>query len=421
MTVTPALRFGLFGTGHWAAQTHAAALSAAPEARLVGVWGRDPAKTAAVAARYGIAAYDDADALLDDVDAVSIALPPEVQVPLAVRAARAGRHLLLEKPIALSATSADELAAAVTSSGVASVVFFTNRFVPAVEQVLRDAIAAGGWHGARGTVLSSIFGDGSPYAGSGWRRASGGLWDLGPHVLSLVLPVLGPATDVTAVEGPYQTAHVLVRHSGGAVSAMTLSVDVPQASSEVDIAILGDRGVTHLPVASVEPVPALARAVAELARAAAGRSGGHACDVRFGWEVNAVLSAAAESAVTGRTVRVQSSPSTPASASTAPSSARDVIPSLGNIRYRWYPTVRWDTSRRSPISRLDSPSSTIRAICCSCAVSCPNRPLRETSARWRSPEARSSASARSRQARAPIASRMSRAVRRCSRDRASWR
>lgn len=191
MTVTPALRFGLFGTGHWAAQTHAAALSAAPEARLVGVWGRDPAKTAAVAARYGIAAYDDADALLDDVDAVSIALPPEVQVPLAVRAARAGRHLLLEKPIALSATSADELAAAVTSSGVASVVFFTNRFVPAVEQVLRDAIAAGGWHGARGTVLSSIFGDGSPYAGSGWRRASGGLWDLGPHVLSLVLPVLG--------------------------------------------------------------------------------------------------------------------------------------------------------------------------------------------------------------------------------------
>jgi predicted dehydrogenase len=309
MTVTPALRFGLFGTGYWAAQTHAAALSGAPEARLVGVWGRDPGKTAAVAATYGIAAYEDADALLSDVDAVSIAVPPQVQVPLAIRAARSGRHLLLEKPVALSAADADELLAAVTGSGVASVVFFTNRFVPAVEQVLRDAIAAGGWHGARGTVLFSVFGDGSPYAESAWRRTWGGLWDLGPHVLSLVLPVLGSATHVTAVQGPHQTSYALVRHEGGAVTAMTLSLDVPRASSELDIAFLGEEGAVRLPVASADPVAALARAAAELSRAAAGLSGGHACDVRFGWEVSAVLSAAAESAVTGRTVPVQFSPS----------------------------------------------------------------------------------------------------------------
>jgi hypothetical protein len=115
---------------------------------------------------------------------------------------------------------------------------------------------------------------------------------------------------------------------------MTLSLDVPQPSSELDIALLGDRGIARLPVASAEPVPALARAAVELARAAAGLSAGHACDVLFGWQVNAVLSAAAESARLGRTVAVQSSPSTPASASTAPSSAREVMPSLGNIRYR---------------------------------------------------------------------------------------
>jgi predicted dehydrogenase len=89
MAGTPSLRFGLFGTGYWAGQVHAAALSLAPEARFVGVWGRDRARTAAIAAPYGIAAYDDADALLGDVDAVSIALPPDVQVPLVVRAARA--------------------------------------------------------------------------------------------------------------------------------------------------------------------------------------------------------------------------------------------------------------------------------------------------------------------------------------------
>jgi hypothetical protein len=51
---------------------------------------------------------------------------------------------------------------------------------------------------------------------------------------------------------------------------MTLSLDVPQPSSELDIAFLGDRGIARLPVASAEPVPALARAAVEVARAADG-------------------------------------------------------------------------------------------------------------------------------------------------------
>ena len=49
------------------------------------------------------------------------------------------------------------------SGPVMSVVFFTSRFVPVVDEALRDAAAAGGWYGARGTALSSIFGNGSPY------------------------------------------------------------------------------------------------------------------------------------------------------------------------------------------------------------------------------------------------------------------
>jgi predicted dehydrogenase len=305
MAGIPKLRFGLFGTGYWAGQVHAAALTAAREARLVGVWGRDRFRTAAIAAPYGVAAYDDADALIEDVDAVSIALPPDVQVEVAVRAARAGRHLLLGKPLALSASGAADLLGAVSSAGVASVVFFTSRFVPAVDEVLRDAAATGGWYGARGTVLSSHFGNGSPYAKSTWRRAGGGLWGHGPHMMSLFLPVLGPAEEVTAVQGRYQTSHLLVRHAGGAVSALTVSLTVPKASTALDAAFLGDSGVAHLPIGGAAPVPALARAAGELTRAAAGVSGGHPCDVRFGWEVNAVLTAAAESIATGRGVAVR--------------------------------------------------------------------------------------------------------------------
>src|SRR3712207_1241797 len=128
------MRFGLLGTGPWAALTQAPGLAAHPDAEFVGVWGRNPDKAAALAQRHGAAAYPELDALLVDVDAVAVALPPEVQAELATRAARAGKHLLLDKPIALTGAAADELAGEVTSRGVASVVFFTNRFMPEIEE-----------------------------------------------------------------------------------------------------------------------------------------------------------------------------------------------------------------------------------------------------------------------------------------------
>src|SRR4051812_50068258 len=100
------MRFAVLGTGHWARAVHAAALAGHPSAQLVGVWGRDPAKAKAVGAEFDVAGYAHLDALLGDVDAVAIALPPDVQAPLAVRAAEAGKHLLLEKPIALDVAAA---------------------------------------------------------------------------------------------------------------------------------------------------------------------------------------------------------------------------------------------------------------------------------------------------------------------------
>jgi predicted dehydrogenase len=106
------VRFGLFGTGYWAAEVHAAALAAAADAQFVGVWGRDPAKAAGLAQRYGCRAYDDVDVLIADVDAVDVALPPAVQAPIAARAAAAGRHLLLDKPLALSSAAADQVVSA---------------------------------------------------------------------------------------------------------------------------------------------------------------------------------------------------------------------------------------------------------------------------------------------------------------------
>lgn len=138
------LRFGLFGTGHWAAETHAAAIGAHPGAELAGVWGRNPDKAADLARRHGVPVFTEIDALIDACDAVAVALPPDVQADIAVRAATAGRHLLLDKPLALTLADADRVVAAAAQSGVASVVFFTQRFHPNVTGFLASTAAAGG-------------------------------------------------------------------------------------------------------------------------------------------------------------------------------------------------------------------------------------------------------------------------------------
>ncbi|MEU1791999.1 Gfo/Idh/MocA family oxidoreductase [Streptomyces sparsogenes] len=295
------MRFGLLGTGHWAAETQGAALAAHPEAELAGVWGRDPAKARALADRYGTRAYDRADDLIADVDAVAVALPPDIQSDLALRAARAGRHLLLDKPLAFTTEDADRLARAAEERAVASVVFFTRRFAPPVEDFLTRAAAAGGWDGGRATAFASIFRPGNPYGDSSWRRERGGLWDVGPHALSVLLPVLGPVAEVTAVDGPRGAAHVLLRHRSGAVGTLALTLDARPAAVSHTCDFYGEQGVAAVPESGITAVEAFGAAVDRLLRGA--RTGtADPCDVRFGREVVAILEAADTSRRTGRTV-----------------------------------------------------------------------------------------------------------------------
>ncbi|MGX4652437.1 Gfo/Idh/MocA family protein [Micromonospora sp. SCSIO 07396] len=299
------LRFGLFGTGHWAAQTHGAGLDAHPRAELVGVWGRDPEKAAALATRHGVPAFDDVDALLDACDAVAVALPPDVQAGIAVRAASAGRHLLLDKPLALTLTDADRLVAAVRAAGVASVVFFTQRFHPNVDGFLTAAAAAGGWHHARATLFASIYQPGSPYAGSSWRREQGALWDIGPHALSIVVPVLGQVTRVAALDGPGGMVHLLLTHDGGATSALSLTLDAPPAALTRDVVLYGDDGVEAVPPGDGNALTAFGTAVDQLLGQVDSGDRDHLCDVRFGREVVAVLAAAETARAEARTVDLQ--------------------------------------------------------------------------------------------------------------------
>ena len=286
------MRIGLLGTGPWAQMAHAPALSGHNAWDFAGVWGRRPDAAKELADQHGVPAYDDVDALLADVDAVAVALPPSIQAELAVRAARAGRHLLLDKPLAPTVEQGRAVVDAVREAGVASVVFFTTRFQPETEAWITEQAAVEGWFTGRAEWLGSVFTSDSPFAASPWRQEKGALWDVGPHALSVVLPVLGDVRRVAAaVRGPGDTVVLVLDHVGGASSTLTLSLTAPTAAAGATVELRGAAGVTTLPDSSGDAVSALVRAADALGEAV--RTGQpHSCDALFGLRVTEILAEA---------------------------------------------------------------------------------------------------------------------------------
>ncbi len=286
------MRFGLVGTGHWARTVHAPALAREPAVEFAGVWGRAPARREALAARFGVRAYRSYDAMIEDCDAVAFAVPPEAQAELAARAAAAGRHLMLEKPIATSVGSAVELEAAVEQTGVASLVFFSCRFDQAQRTWLSEVTATGGWQGGWAVWITAALAPGSPYGGSAWRRDKGALWDIGPHALSILTPVFGPVTSVAAHAGAGDLVHLVLGHDSGATSTATLTLTAPPQASRVEVSLWGQPGLSVMPAAGGSAVDMLRAALRDLVSSAASKRPAHPCDVRFGGHVVQVLAAA---------------------------------------------------------------------------------------------------------------------------------
>lgn len=292
------MRIGLLGTGPWAALAYAPALRGHSEVDFTGVWGRRPEAASALADRFGTRPYEDVDALFADTDAIAIALPPAVQAPLAVRAARAGRHLLLDKPLAIDVSDARAVVDAVHETGVASAVFFTSRFADGVRPWIAEQARRGGWFTAHAAWIGAI--DGGPFANSPWRHEKGALWDVGPHALSVLLPVLGDVREVAAATtGPGDTVHLVLRHDAGASSTVTLTLTAPAAASGSTVELRGADGVAALPSSMDPPVAALHRMIDTLIESArTGRP--HDCDAAFGLRVVEILDEAARRLPPGR-------------------------------------------------------------------------------------------------------------------------
>jgi predicted dehydrogenase len=124
------VRFGLIGLGRHGRRYAAHLMGDVPGARLVAVSRRDEAAGRAFAAQHGLAFHPRYEALLSDpaVEAVAVVVPPDLHEAICLAALRAGRPVLVEKPLAPTLAAARRIAAAAEPAGVPCMVAQTLRF-----------------------------------------------------------------------------------------------------------------------------------------------------------------------------------------------------------------------------------------------------------------------------------------------------
>lgn len=242
----PMLRWGVIGTG--IAGNFVTALHSHTAQRAVAVAARDAAKTQAFAKKLGIGAvYTDVSALIadPDIDVVYIATPHPLHHALALEAIAAGKHVLVEKPIAMSAAEAAEMTAAGRAAGVLVMEAMWTRYLPQsdiIRQVLADGLL-GEVH-----LVRADFGFSMPFLPENrmWNASLGGgaLLDAGVYPISFVSSVIGRPSSVTAhgqmtSTGVDARADLLLPTAGGATGLASTSM---VTSMPVTAEILGRAG-----------------------------------------------------------------------------------------------------------------------------------------------------------------------------------
>ncbi|PXY34533.1 dehydrogenase [Prauserella sp. PE36] len=283
------LRVGLVGAGPWARTVHAPGISDHPGTSLSAVWTRRPEVAEALAEEHGTYACASFEELLGEVDAVAFAVPPAVQAEYAVPAAKAGKHLILEKPLAHDVSAAERIADAVSEVGVVALLMLTMRYTLQTREWLAGLAEAGGWKGGNARWLSGAL-LGEKYGGSPWRQAEGALGDIGPHAFDLMDAALGEITGVLAAHRTDADLwHVLLEHEGSATSTVALSTRLPMRPTVTEFAVYGDAGFRSMRRKPGQEGESFTALLDDFAALIASGVREHDCDVHRGLHLQRVL------------------------------------------------------------------------------------------------------------------------------------
>jgi UDP-N-acetyl-2-amino-2-deoxyglucuronate dehydrogenase len=198
------IQVGIIGAGN-ISETHARACREIQGVEIAAIQGANLSRARTLANSYGGVVYDAVEALLQHrpLDAVIIGSPSGTHAEQGIAAARAGLHVLVEKPIDVTVSAADRLIAAARDNGVRLGVLFQDRTQPSFVR-LRELLASG----ALGVPLLASarvkwYRPPEYYSGSRWRgtRAldgGGALINQGIHTIDLLIWLLGPVRRVLA-------------------------------------------------------------------------------------------------------------------------------------------------------------------------------------------------------------------------------
>lgn len=202
------MNFGIIGSG-MIARFHAEAIQAmasySGKGALIGIAGRSPDKTQTLASEFGCRAYESVDELLadPDIDIVTIATVSGAHLEPALAAAKAGKHIICEKPLEVTTERIDAMLAAAEENKVTIAGIFNRRFYPAIQE-FKKAVEAGRF--GRITMVEAAikwYRDQAYYDSAGWRGTwaldgGGALMNQSIHTIDQLLYLCGPAVAVTA-------------------------------------------------------------------------------------------------------------------------------------------------------------------------------------------------------------------------------
>lgn len=249
------VKWGVIGAGGIAdRRTIPEGIIPAENSELVAVMDVDEAKVKEVAGKYGVSKVYTSYELLaadPDVDAVYIATPVNVHAEQAICAARHGKHVLCEKPLAMTMKECDKVVEACKAAGVKLSLGLMMRF-HACHQAIKTAIDTG-------KIGKPVMGRAQltcwyPRIEGAWRQdpkqgGGGALMDLGIHTLDLLRMFLGEVQVVTAfadsVVQDYpvdDSSVVLLKFENGAQGVVESFFNIPDAAAQNALEIYGTKG-----------------------------------------------------------------------------------------------------------------------------------------------------------------------------------
>ena len=272
------LHAAIVGLGSWGRTLVSSVQGQCAEISFTAGYTRTPQKAASFCSQHGIKLADSWEALLADaaVDAVVLATPNSQHAEQIQQAARAGKHVFVEKPIALDVRGAQDAVRAAMKAGVVLAVGFNRRFHPSIREL--KARVQSGRLGAIGSVIAELTATSAFYRTSdSWRtdpleEPAGAMAGIGVHLVDGMIDIIGRIREVYCAvrqrAGPHgdDTTSLILNFENGVTGLAFCSI---AATRNFRLAVYGARGFAEVLTPTMDLfrfIPAVEGRASHLAR-----------------------------------------------------------------------------------------------------------------------------------------------------------